>query len=272
MNLSKIFIVSALAVSLSFGSAFAETQYKTASPFVRFTTNLFGYNFFAKKIAQGVLKKTLKKSVDGEYKVKFDSFSGVDLKKGKFRGLTIDGENLSIDDHLFISNLHMETTSDFNYVEYNKEPMVFKTDVPFKYNIEVTEEDLNKSFDTGEVFDTISSLIPLVKIEKPSLNLENGKLKISSSFKFPFAKPVKFSMSAGLKVVDGKIVMSDVKSSQSGNEFVKKLINLMNKNDFLENLNLNIIDGADTVVKVENVDIKSKKLYVNGQFIIKKSV
>ena len=271
MRLCKLFTVLAIVFSLTFNSVFAKDELKPASTFVRVTTNMLGYNLIAKKVAQGVLKKTLKKSAKGEYKVKFDSFSGVDLKKGKFRGLTIDGENLSVDDEMFVSKLHMETTSDFNYVDYRKDPMVFKTDLPFKYNVEITEADLNKSLKSGNFIDFISSVIPLVKIEKPTLKLDNKKIRISSSVKFPLAKPVKFAMSAGLRVVDGKIVMSDVQTSDSGSDFAQKLVALMNKQEFLENINLNLFDGANTVVKVENVDIKNKKVYVNGQFVIEKS-
>lgn len=272
MKLYKIGLVSVIAVMLGFSQlCFAAEEYKTANAFVRITTNMLGYNFIAKKVAQSAMKKSLKKCVAGDYKIKFDSFSGVDLKKGIFRGLDIDGKNLSVENELYISQLHMATTSDFNYVDYRSEPMVFKTDVPLAYEVEMTESDLDKTLFSEEAFDTISRFIPLVTIEKPSVKIVNDKIRINSSLKFPFAKAIKFSMSSGLKVENGKIVMTDVESSGSSRDFAGKLVNLINKQNMLDNINLNIFENTDTVVQVQNVNLKDKKLYITGQFLIKKS-
>ena len=101
----KLF-TSLLIIACAIQGTVLATEYKTANKFVRVTTNMLGYNFIAKKVAQGVIKKTLKESLNGDYKVKFDSFSGVDLKKGKFRGFTIDGKDLSSDD-LSVSRLKL---------------------------------------------------------------------------------------------------------------------------------------------------------------------
>lgn len=271
-NIKKYLVFTLITLlTLNTVSAGETTQYKTASPFVRVTTNMLGYNFITKKIASGVLKKTLNKTVKGEYKIKFDSFSGVDLKKGKFKGLTIDGEDLSIDNELFISKMHAETTSDFNYVDYKSKPVVFKTDVPLKYNIEITEADLNKSFSVGKAFDTISNLIPLVKIEKPTIKLEKDKVRLNSALKLPFNKTVKFSMSANAEVENGKIVLKDVETSSAQNDIAQQLINIINKQSLLENINLNVIEDAETNIAVDSIKVDKKKIYVNGTIVIKKS-
>ena len=273
MNIMKKFLIICLAATVGISSVFAEDvqQYKTACPFVRVTTNLLGYNFIVKKIAQGVLRKALNKNVKGEYKVKFDSFSGVDLKKGKFRGLTIDGEDMVVDDELYVSKLHMETTSDFNYVEYKKKPMVFKTDLPMDYSVEITESDLNKTMAIGKTFETISSILPLVTLETPKIKLEKEKVRLNSSLKLPFNKSVKFSMSASLKVENGKIVMNNVESSSSNKDVAQKLVNLINKQSLLENINLNLFDDTETNVSVNSVKVDNKKIYVTGNVLIKKS-
>lgn len=270
MKKLKVLLVICILFSVSVSTVSFANDYKTANAFVRVTTNMLGYNFIAKKIAQGVVKRSLKKNISGDFKVKFDSFSGVDLKKGKFKGLVIHGENLSVKDELYISKLDMGTTSDFNYVDYRKNPMVFKTDLPFIYNIEVSESDLNKTLALGEAFDTISAMIPFVRITKPVFTIENDKIRMKSSLKMPLGKTIKFSMSTGLKVENGKIVLSDMKSSGS-EDFANTLINLVNKQNMLENINLDVFDNADTVVKIENVKINDKKLLISGKLVINKT-
>ncbi|MCR5265826.1 MAG: LmeA family phospholipid-binding protein [Cyanobacteria bacterium RUI128] len=244
---------------------------KTASKFVRVTTNMLGYNFIAKKIAQSALKKTLKKSAKGEYDVKIDSFSGVDLKKGKFKGLTIEGKNISVDDELFVSKLYMKTTSDFNYVDYRKDPIVFKTDVPMEYKVELSEADLNKSVTVGKTTEIISSILPLVTIDTPKLKLYNDKIKVSSALRVPFAKPAKFSMTADLKVENGKVMFSDIHTSGLKNEFADRILTFINQQNLLDNLNLDIFDNTDTNVTVNNVYIKDKTIFINGKLVIKKT-
>lgn len=261
-----------LCVIMAGGICFGkETEYKTAPSFVRVTTNMLGYNVLVKKIAQSVLKRSLKKSMTGDYKVKFDSFSGVDLKKGKFKGLTIDGENLCADGELYISKLHLNTTSDFNYVDYSKDPIVFKTDLPMAYSMEMSESDLNKTMSNARAIDTISKLMPLVSIKKPTIKLDNEKIKINSALKFPLGKNLKFSITSGLKVENGKIVMTNVETSGAKHEFVEQFVNLINKQSLLENINMDLFDGAESSATVEKVQIKNNKLYINGKIVIKKA-
>ena len=273
MKKLNLFIILCLFIQLGLTPVFSagNQQYKTASGFVRVTTNLLGYNFIAKKIAQGAIKKSLNKSAKGEYKVKIDSFSGVDLKKGMFKSLTIDGKHINIDDELYISKLYMKTTSDFNYVDYRKDPMVFKTDVPMEYNVELSEEDLNKSITVGKTTEFISSILPLVSIDTPKLNLTNDKMRISSAIRVPFAKPIKFSMTAGLKVEKGKVVFSNIHTSGLKGDFADKIITIINQQDLLNNLNFNIFDNTDTKIAVDNISIKDKTIFIDGKVIIKQT-
>lgn len=263
-----LFVFAALSLMVLSPVSFCAEK-KTACAFVRVTTNLLGYNFIVKKVAQGVLKKTLKDAMDGDYKVKFDSFSGVDLKKGKFKALEITGDNLS-DGKMYLSHLDLKTTSDYNYVDYKKNPLVFKTDLPMDFNLEFTESDLNKNINEVAGVNFLCSVLPLVKIEKPTVKIEKDKIKLQSSLKMPLAKKVKFSMSSGLKVVDGKLTLSDVESS-GNSDFAGKLVELVNKNSLLEEMNLPLFDNSETVLTVKNVSIKNKKVYINGNLLIKKS-
>jgi len=270
MRVKFILFLCIVIVASSVCYASEEQVYKTAPAFVRVTTNAIGYNLLAKKVAKVALKKALNKSAKGDYKIKIDSYSGVDLKKGKFRGLVIDGENISVDDEFFVSKLHIETTSKYNYVDYNKDPIVFKNDLPMKYEIKISEEDLNKSIKANNTVSVISALIPLISIDTPKVTLLNDKLKISSALKFPFRKSMKFSMTSDLAVKNGKVVFTNVKASRN-NEFTEKLIELMNDKNMLENVSVNMFDGAQTNMKVTNIKIEDKNINIDGDLVIKKA-
>ena len=272
MKMKRIFLLLfILFACIPAISAESPVEYKTASGFVRVTTNMLGYNLITKNIAQSVIKKSLNKSLKGNYKVKIDSFSGVDLKKGKFRGLTIEGTDLCLDDEVYFSKLSLKTTSKFNYIDYKKKPVKVMTDIPMDYVIEISEDDLNKTVSGKNDLDSLSALVPLVKFEKVKFRIYNNKLHINTGVRFPFCKPVKCSISSGLSVQDGKIVFSDIDTGSMKNEIAEKLINIMNNYNLLENINIHLFDDNDTKMAVKNVKIIDKKIYIDGNVIIKKA-
>lgn len=272
MKMKRIFLLLfILFACIPAISAKSPVEYKTASGFVRVTTNMLGYNLITKNIAQSVIKKSLNKSLKGNYKVKIDSFSGVDLKKGKFRGLTIEGTDLCLDDEVYFSKLSLKTTSKFNYIDYKKKPVKVMTDIPMDYVIEISEDDLNKTVSGKNDLDSLSALVPLVKFEKVKFRIYNNKLHINTGVRFPFCKPVKCSISSGLSVQDGKIVFSDIDTGSMKNEIAEKLINIMNNYNLLENINIHLFDDNDTKMAVKNVKIIDKKIYIDGNVTIKKA-
>ena len=271
MTFKKILICAICLIFLPAAAFSNNDDYAVASGFVRVTTNMFGYNIITKHIAKGIIKKALNKNVQGDYDVKIDSFSGVDLKKGKFRGMTIEGTNLCLDDGVYFSRLHMETTSDFNYIDYRKKPVEFKTDVPMKYLIEISEDDLNKTISQDTFFDSFASIIPMVQIDKFKFSLENEKIRMYTAIHFPFSKVIKFSISSSPKIEDGKIVMTDIETSGTRREFTEKLSELMNSYNLLENIKLNLFEGTDTLMSVKNIKIVDKKIYIDGTVVIKKA-
>ncbi len=272
MKMKRIFLLLfILFACIPAISAESPVEYKTASGFVRVTTNMLGYNLITKNIAQSVIKKSLNKSLKGNYKVKIDSFSGVDLKKGKFRGLTIEGTDLCLDDEVYFSKLSLKTTSKFNYIDYKKKPVKVMTDIPMDYVIEISEDDLNKTVSGKNDLDSLSALVPLVKFEKVKFRIYNNKLHINTGVRFPFCKPVKCSISSGLSVQDGKIVFSDIDTGSMKNEIAEKLINIMNNYNLLENINIHLFDDNDTKMAVKNVKIIDKKIYIDGNVTIKKA-
>ena len=96
-------------------------------------------------------------------------------------------------------------------------------------------------------------------------------MRISSAIRVPFAKPIKFSMTAGLKVEKGKVVFSNIHTSGLKGDFADKIITIINQQDLLNNLNFNIFDNTDTKIAVENISIKDKTIFIDGKVIIKQT-
>lgn len=272
----KFILVSILAlllmnfISLPSFSEENSAEFETASKFVRVTTNAVGYNFVAKKIAQKVVCRALNKNAKGDYKVSIDSFSGVDLKKGKFRGATINGKNISIEDEFFISTLKMQTLSDFNYIKYNKKPIVFVTDVPMSYQMTITEDDFNKTLASNRVLKAFTHDVPLVRVDNVKASFENGRIKFSSKVRLPFCKPIKICVSSGVKVVDGKIIFNDIDTSSIKSDLAESVMNYMNNHNILTKMNLYLFDNTTTYLEIKNIKIDNDKIYIDGNVILNK--
>lgn len=262
----KNFIISILAlllINVYSIQAFAQ-DCKPESGFVQVTTNALGYNFVAKKIAQKIICRALNKNIKGKFKVTIDSFSGVDLKKGKFKGLSIKGENLNLDDEIFITSLKMNTLSDFNYVQYKKKPIVFVTDIPMEYKITISEDDFNKILASNKILKSFTEDIPLVRVDKLKASFEPNKINFCSKVRFPFCKPIKISVSSGLKVQDGKIIFNNIDTSTIKSELADKVLDYMNSHNLLSSINLYIFDNTTTLLEIKNINIDNDKIYIDG--------
>ncbi len=269
ISMKKLLVFLLLLVNFIYIPAFAQ-EYETASKFVRVTTNAVGYNFVAKKLAQKIVCRALNKNAKGDYKVSIDSFSGVDLKRGKFRGATITGENISIEDEIFISTLKMRTLSKFNYIKYDKKPIVFMTDVPMEYEMTITEEDFNKILASNRVLKAFTQDVPLVRVDRVKATLDDDKITFNSKVRLPFCKPIKISVSSGVKVVDGKIVFDNIDTSSLKSELADSVLGYMNTHNLLTKINLYLFDNATTLLEIKNIKIADNKIYIDGNITLNK--
>ena len=240
-----------------------------ASPTAVKVTNALGYNLITKSIAKTVINKLLHKNIDGDFNIEIESFSGIDLKKGKFKSIKIEGNNIA-SNGVHITYAKAYTMCDYNWVDYWNSPVVFHTDVPAYFNAEISEDDLNKSLqDVGTLKNLLNinlGGISILKLDNICFKLENDKIRVIFYLKVPFlfgVKPIKISFSGKLSVVDGKIVFDDVISESLKGINLSKIvddINATNPFDF----NLRILKGQNTKLSVNSVSILDNKVYVNG--------
>lgn len=247
-----------------------------SSPIARGLTNAVGCNLIAKKTAKVALTRLLKKNSEGEYNIKIDSFSAMDLKKGKFKSAEIEGENVSTHG-VYISNIKMNTLCDYNRIDYSQKPAFFYTDIPLKFTAEITEDNLNKTLiDLGyikKMTDINLGGISFFKIDNANIKLKNNKLYLIIHVKAPLLlgdKIIKIAFSGKPNVENGKIVLENVQSENLRNLDMTQFLHLINSLNPFE-IPLNIFQGTDTVLSVDDIKIMENKIYVNGIIVVKRS-
>ena len=278
----RLFIVSLLMIFLLTECSFAQEIYccsvpdKLANPVLRGITNVIGLNLCAKKTAKVIIKKVLKRNADGEYDVKIDSFSAMDLKKGKFKSIQINGKNIA-SHGVYISSITMKSLCNYNYVEYNKNPVIFHTDLPLAFSAMVSEDDLNKSLINLGYIKKIMDLdfggISLFCINNVEFKLKHNKIYLIVQVRSPLLmgeRLIKFSFSGKLNVENGKIVLENLASENLRNINLGKFLDMLNEmNPF--DMPLQIFKGNESTLCINNVRIIDNKICIDGIIVIKRS-
>lgn len=242
----------------------------------RVLTNAFGVNLAAKKVAKIAIKRALKHSAPGDYDVKIDSYSAKDLKQGKFKAVEIVGRNISMDG-VYVSAATMKSLCEYNYVDYNKDPVIFHTDLPLAFTAEITADNLNKTFiDLGyikKLSDLSFGNYSFFYVDDVAFKLKNNKLYLVTKMKAPLImgeKIIKITFSGKLNVEDGKIVLENVSSENLRN------VNLSGFVDMINNMNpfdipLQVFKENHTILSIKSVRILDNKIYVDGIMVMKRS-
>ena len=109
----------------------------------------------------------------------------------------------------------------------------------------------------------------MLKISNVETKLENSQLhlifEVESSF-FKTSQPVKFDTTAKLKVVDGRVQITEIQN-MSKRVDLSQLANVLNYMNIF-NFEFELFQGAKTHVIVKDVDIVGNKLITEGIFYI----
>ena len=266
---------------LSSSAAFAsKCEYTCVEPynmnnkFSSFLSNITGLNFTRTKVSEAVMKKSLKKSLQGKVDINIQSYSAKDLSNGIFKSLKITGKDVSIDD-IYVSFLELKSLCDFNYIEYDKKGnMVFKEEFPMSFAIQMSNDDINRTMQSEKYKKIINDVNKLgfagIKVASTESSIRGNKLYYSFTVNIPFMKPQKIELTADLKVKNGQIDFENTRLSSNSFKFdlkkVDTLMNLLNPLDF----SINIFDNKNAKVYIENVAIKNNIIVTDGIIIIPK--
>ena len=232
-------------------------------------------NPIAESMAEHIIKSSLKKETGGKYKVKFDGYTVSSMKKGIFKNLEITGTDI-VSEGITIPYVHLKSLTDYNYVDYTKDPVEFKSDMKFKYEMMLSDESMNtalKHSNYKAVLDNINNIAyPMFEVKGVSTKIMNNQLYILTEYNFPIAPSPKnkvFVASSGFNVKNGKIRAANVKlNSAYGNISLNKVANMLNLLNPLE-FTLARLESKECDANVENVNIVDNKVKIDGKIIVK---
>ncbi len=233
-----------------------------------------------KSIAEWTVKKTIKKALKKEtgidFDVKFEGYTASSIKKGIFKYLELTGENVQVD-NIDIPYIHLQTITDYNYIDYTQNPMVFLSDMTYSYDILLSDDSINQALKDSDYLKVISKVnkiaSPLFVIKGVRSKIVDNKLYFIIDYNLPIAtsKDKAFVVQSDFEVVNSKIKAKNVKISSSyGNLGLNKVANLVNYLNPLE-FTLGMLDEKKHNGKVENIKIVDNKVKIDGKIYLKKA-
>ena len=253
---------------------FAKTD-KTSQDYLQNKKHFAIMNPIAESIAEKVIKKSLKKETGANFKVKFEGYTLSSMKKGIFKNLEITGKNVDVDG-IEVPYIKLKTLSDYNWVDYTQNPIAFKSDMTYAYEMELSEKTINDALNSKGYRSTIQKVnkraYPLFTVNDVRVRIRNNKVHVIMEYNFPImpAKQNKtFMASTGFHVVNGKITANNVGiDSAYGNLPIDKVTNLINLLDPLS-FTLSLLDSKKCNAKIENVNIVDNIIKINGKIFVK---
>lgn len=275
-----IIVLSLLLIGLR-GFAYdyvCSEPYDMTSSVSRFFSTATGQKALSQMVSKSIINKSILKNItDGSVKSELKSFSVKDLKAGRFKSVEVWGKNVNIQG-IYISSIHAKTLCDFNYVapKENGEVLI-KEDLPFGFDVEFTEDDLNKTMKSqhyAHIIDDINKLaggFNVFQIDSTYVRIKNGKFHYVIKYYIPFIKGYKnMVFVSDLSAVDGEIEFKNTQilgdSTAIDVKHFSKLINYLNPLDF----SLQIQENKDAKINVKNVKIVDNKVIADGILIVLK--
>lgn len=232
-------------------------------------------NPLAEKIVEKAILHSLKKETKGKYKVKFEGYTLSSMKKGIFKYLEITGKKVKTKD-IEIPYFNIKSASDYNWIDYNQHPIVFKSDMVFDTVTHFSENSINDALNTEEYLKILRKVnkrtYPMFTLNSVKVKIKNNKMYIIIGYNFPISPKEKdrtFMVSSKLKVVNNKIQTYDVAFNEAyGNLPLYKVTNLVNLLNPL-NFTVKLFDDKNCDVNIEDIKIKDDIVIVNGKMYIK---
>ena len=199
------------------------------------------------------------------------------MRAGIFKNFVVKGKNLEIDE-IEIPYLKLTSVTDYNWIDYKAEPMVYKSDMTFLYEMDLTEDSINSALKHKSYKKKIEKInniaYPLFTLYETRVKVKNNKLYIIMEYNLPlasFKRNKTFIVSTSLKVENNKIYANNVNIDKSyGNLSLNKVTNLINLLDPLT-FTLSLIESKDCQGRVDSVTIMDDIIKINGRINIKKN-
>ena len=270
----KKLLVLIFTVSLFIAPVFAKTD-RLSEDYLKTGRHVAVLNPFAEGIVEHAIKRAIKKEAKGKYKVKFRGYTLESMKKGIFKYLEITGKNINAND-IHIPYCKIKTVTDYNWIAYNQDPVVFKSDVTFDSVVHLSEKTINDALQTEEynkVLRKINKLaFPLFTINKVTVKIRHNKVHIIMFYNSPLKpKPQDktFMVTSGFKAENGKIKTYGIGFDNAyGNLPLNKVTNLVNLINPLE-FTTNLLNNEKSKCVIEKLKIEDDIIIINGKIYVK---
>ena len=220
------------------------------------------------------LKKALKKETGTNFDVKFEGYTLSSIKRGVFKSIELSGENVKIEG-VTIPYVHLKSLDDYNYIDYTKNPIEFKCDMTYAFDMLLDDEAINTALKDSDYNKTLAKVNkiarPLFVIKGVRTKIVDNKMYIITEYNLPIAitKDRTFIAQSDFEVVNGVIKAKNVSIDTSyGNLGLNKVANLINYLNPLE-FTIDILNGGKQKTIIENVNIVDNKVKVDGKIYIK---
>jgi len=254
----------------------SNSSYNLASNFSRGIQNISGLNYLAARFAESKISKQLHNYVDGDIKVKIDSFSATDLAAGKFKKFSVNGKNISFND-FYMTSIDAESTTDMIHVDYKSNPVAVLTPINVAFNGVITENDLNRTVSSSNYQKKLKNIklgSDLIRVSflNPKVKLENNRIIINADVQIsgtPVVVPVEIN--SGLKISNNMIILSDVKLNSAGMglgvSFPENVYTSLNP--FL--YSIKELKLTNQKLNLEDVSIEDNQIKIKGSLWLPKS-
>lgn len=237
-----------------------------------------GATLLSEKIAEARIREELKKTTKQKFNVFVKSYSFQDLLYGRFKSITISGKKLNIDG-VYLTSLEMRTLCDFNYVQFDNNPIIFKENMIIGFSTVISDEDLMNTMKSRGYLDKLNCVnvhgcgITFFKLSGAGVSIKNNKLyfKVRVTSQLLLEKPLDIEMSTDLNAKNGRIVLTkiDLKNVVKGVD-LSKVANQLNTINPLT-FSLEVLENKNTKMCINNVEIIGNKILINGNIFIPKT-
>ena len=269
----KRFLTVILALFFSINMVFAGID--RLSPEYLQSVNGFSLSKgIAESVAKRAIKRALKKQTGHRFDVEFEGYTASSIKRGVFKSIDISAKDIVIED-IPLPYLHIKSLTDYNYIDYTKTPVEFKSDMDYAYELILSEDSINAALKDSDYLKIISKVNriakPLFVVKQVQTKIVDNKLYILTDYNLPFAKTKDrtFVAKSDFEVVNGKIRAKNVSIDTSyGHLGLNKVANLINYLNPLE-FTLGSLDDNKHNANIENINIVDNKVKVDGKIFVR---
>ncbi|MBE7710604.1 MAG: hypothetical protein E7Z92_00540 [Cyanobacteria bacterium SIG31] len=272
--MKKLFTIILTSLILS-TPALAKTD-RDSSDYLKDRKHIALMNPLVEKVAEKAIKKSLKKEFGGNFNIELDGYTLSSMKKGIFKNLVITGKNLEVE-NIEVPYLHLKSITDYNWVDYKKDPIEYKSDMTFAYEMHLTEKSINTALKNKKYDKRLEKVnkiaYPLFTLYDARIRIKHDKVHIIMEYNIPLS-PYKrnktFMVSTGFKVDNNRIYASNVGIDNAyGKIPINKVTNLVNLLDPLT-FTLSTMNTDNCYGRVESVKIIDNIIQINGKIYVKK--